>query len=95
MLYEVITKPSEARDNEAGKIAATRQRELDAAISAITKTYGEGSIMRLGDARAQTRITSYNVCYTKLLRAVHRPPGCENSIGRMKRVWRVCWKKVV
>ena len=37
---------------EAAKASATRQRELDAAISTITKTYGEGSIMRLGDARA-------------------------------------------
>jgi len=32
------------------KIAATRQRDLDAAISHITKAYGDGSIMRLGDA---------------------------------------------
>ena len=29
---------------------ATRDRELEAAISNITKTYGEGSIMRLGDS---------------------------------------------
>jgi recombination protein RecA len=41
---------------EAARLAAARQRELDAAISTITKAYGEGSIMRLGDARAQTRI---------------------------------------
>ena len=38
------------------KIAAARQRDLDAAISAITKAYGEGSIMRLGDARAKVGI---------------------------------------
>ena len=38
------------------KAAASRQRELDAAISTITKSYGEGSIMRLGDARAQVKI---------------------------------------
>ncbi|MDE3066929.1 MAG: recombinase RecA [Verrucomicrobiota bacterium] len=38
------------------KAAASRARELDAAISTITKTYGEGSIMRLGDARAQVKI---------------------------------------
>jgi len=38
------------------KAAASRQRELEAAISTITKSYGEGSIMRLGDARAQTKI---------------------------------------
>ena len=41
---------------ESTKLAATRQRDLDAAISSITKAYGEGSIMRLGDARAQVRI---------------------------------------
>ena len=41
---------------EAAKLAATRQRELESAISSITKAYGEGSIMRLGDARAQMKI---------------------------------------
>lgn len=41
---------------EAAKITAARQRDLDAAISSITKAYGEGSIMRLGDARARTKI---------------------------------------
>jgi recombination protein RecA len=38
------------------KVSATRQRDLDAAISSITKAYGDGSIMRLGDARAKTGI---------------------------------------
>jgi recombination protein RecA len=32
------------------KANAVRDRELEAAISSITKAYGEGSIMRLGDA---------------------------------------------
>jgi recombination protein RecA len=41
---------------EAAKIAATRARELEAAISSITKTYGDGSIMRLGTAVAQKKI---------------------------------------
>lgn len=41
---------------DAAKAVATRQRDLDAAISTITKAYGEGSIMRLGDARAQVKI---------------------------------------
>ena len=49
-------KPAEARAAEATKLAAARQRELDAAISSITKTYGEGSIMRLGDAHALKQI---------------------------------------
>src|SRR5260221_11295107 len=38
------------------KAAATRERELEAAISSITKAYGDGSIMRLGDARALKKI---------------------------------------
>ena len=33
-----------------------RQRNLEAAISTITKSFGEGSIMRLGDARANVKI---------------------------------------
>jgi len=33
-----------------------RVRNLDAAISTITKAYGEGSIMRLGDERAKVKI---------------------------------------
>jgi recombination protein RecA len=45
-----------AKANDAAKANQARQRELDAAISSITKAYGEGSIMRLGDARAQTKI---------------------------------------
>src|SRR5690348_9821121 len=49
-------KSAESKAADAVKLAATRQRELDAAISMITKTYGEGSIMRLGDARALKQI---------------------------------------
>jgi recombination protein RecA len=48
--------PADTKAAEAAKVSATRQRELEAAISTITKTYGEGSIMRLGEARAQTKI---------------------------------------
>ena len=48
--------PAEKADTDAAKTTATRQRDLDAAISSITKSYGEGSIMRLGDARAQVKI---------------------------------------
>ncbi len=46
----------EAKSNEASKLAAARARELETAISTITKTYGEGSIMRLGDAHALKEI---------------------------------------
>lgn len=50
-------KATDAKTADAAKtIAAARQRELDSAIAAITKAYGEGSIMRLGDARAQRQI---------------------------------------
>src|SRR5450432_4803739 len=38
------------------KATATRARELDAAISSITKAYGDGAIMRLGDAQAHVKI---------------------------------------
>ena len=38
------------------KHSAARERDLEAAISSITKAYGEGSIMRLGDARAKVGI---------------------------------------
>jgi recombination protein RecA len=50
--------PPKAADKSAveTKAAASRTRELDAAIASITKSYGEGSIMRLGDARAQVKI---------------------------------------
>ena len=49
-------KVNEAKAAEVAKANAVRQRELDAAISSITKTYGEGSIMRLGDAHALKQI---------------------------------------
>src|SRR5438876_4349242 len=47
---------AEVKLSEASRVSATRQRDLDAAISLITKTYGDGSIMRLGDARALKQI---------------------------------------
>jgi recombination protein RecA len=51
-------KPADksAEKSAESKISAGRQRDLDAAISSITKTYGDGSIMRLGDARAKVGI---------------------------------------
>jgi len=44
------------RNAEEARLEANRQRDLEAAISSITKTYGEGSIMRLGDAHALVKI---------------------------------------
>ena len=49
-------KIAETKAAEAAKVSATRARDLEAAISSITKAYGEGSIMRLGDARALKQI---------------------------------------
>ena len=46
---------TEAKAAEA-KVSAARERDLEAAISSITKAYGDGSIMRLGDARALRHI---------------------------------------
>jgi recombination protein RecA len=48
--------PVEKTVSEAARLSAVRERDLEAAISSITKAYGEGSIMRLGDAHAQIRI---------------------------------------
>src|ERR1700748_547947 len=48
--------PAEAKTTDASKLSPTRQRDLEAAISSITKTYGDGSIMRLGEARAKVGI---------------------------------------
>src|SRR6266480_2376219 len=53
---ERTEKVAEPKAAEVSKINPARQRELDAAISSITKAYGDGSIMRLGSARALTRI---------------------------------------
>src|SRR6266436_2027160 len=56
---KIAEKPVEKVDNKAAedaKTSAARQRDLEAAISSITKAYGDGSIMRLGDARAQKQI---------------------------------------
>jgi recombination protein RecA len=47
---------SDSKSVEAAKAIAARQRDLDAAITTIHKNYGDGSIMRLGDARAQVKI---------------------------------------
>jgi recombination protein RecA len=41
---------------ESARLEATRKRDLEAAITSITKSYGEGSIMRLGDAHARLKI---------------------------------------
>jgi recombination protein RecA len=43
-------RAAETRAAEMAKLGAVRQRDLESAISSITKAYGDGSIMRLGDA---------------------------------------------
>jgi recombination protein RecA len=49
-------KPADTKSAEAAKASATRSRDLESAISTIQKSFGEGSIMRLGDAQAQRQI---------------------------------------
>src|SRR5262245_36077408 len=50
------SKAAEAKSAEAARLAAARERDLEAAISTITKSYGDGSIMRLGNVHAQRKI---------------------------------------
>jgi len=51
------TKAVEAKAPEPARIVSpTRQRDLDAAISSITKAYGDGAIMRLGEVAALHKI---------------------------------------
>src|SRR5436309_4194430 len=47
---------ADGKTAEVAKAAAARERDLEAAISSITKAYGDGSIMRLGDAQALKKI---------------------------------------
>lgn len=47
---------SEAKGSESAKLEASRRRDLDAAIASITKSYGDGAIMRLGSAQALKQI---------------------------------------
>jgi recombination protein RecA len=60
--HSMATKSSEKapaadpKNSETGKANPTRQRDLEAAISSITKAYGDGSIMRLGDAQARVKV---------------------------------------
>lgn len=58
MAAKLAEKPLEKPAEKAveNKAAATRARELEAAISTITKSYGDGAIMRLGEARALKKI---------------------------------------
>jgi recombination protein RecA len=58
MAAKTTEKPVEKSADKTtdNKAAATRARELEAAISTITKSYGDGAIMRLGEARALKKI---------------------------------------
>src|SRR5271170_7543170 len=49
--------PAKTEKAPEPKVPPARQRDLDAAISSITKAYGEGSIMRLGDAQSRVKIS--------------------------------------
>src|SRR6202451_2669171 len=52
----MAAKADKAEKIAEPKMPPARQRDLEAAISTITKNYGEGAIMRLGDARAAVKI---------------------------------------
>ena len=47
---------AESKSTEVAKLSAARERDLETAISSIHKAYGDGSIMRLGDARSLRKI---------------------------------------
>jgi len=47
---------SDKSSDESSKAAATRNRELDQALQSITKQFGDGAIMRLGDEHAKVPI---------------------------------------
>jgi recombination protein RecA len=50
-------KPAtDSKSSDSARISAARARDLEAAISTIQKSFGEGSIMRLGEAQAQRQI---------------------------------------
>ena len=51
-----VIEKTEKNSPEVVKLSAARERDLEAAISSITKAYGDGSIMRLGAARALRKI---------------------------------------
>src|SRR4249920_3755919 len=53
---EKLSTPETKAAENMRAISVTRQRDLEAAISSITKAYGDGSIMRLGDAHARIKI---------------------------------------
>ena len=50
-LEKSAPETKDVKSAEAAKLAATRERELESAISSITKAYGDGAIMRLGGFR--------------------------------------------
>lgn len=50
------SKAAQSASADPAKLAEARRRDLESAIHTITKSFGEGSIMRLGDATAQTKI---------------------------------------
>ena len=70
MLYEVITAESAAALDHPFicKIYETGQTETDQDFIAMEFVEGQTLKEKLADGIMDDRITSYNVCYTKLLR---------------------------
>ena len=53
-----MAQARDAKDSKATKDAATRRDDLTRAIEAITKEYGKGAIMRLGDPGAAVQVSA-------------------------------------
>ena len=56
MAAKSADKSPETKTAETAKANPSRQRELEAAIASIHKSYGDGAIMRLGDAQSRVKI---------------------------------------
>tara|TARA_B100001123_G_scaffold362191_1_gene419192 strand:+ start:193 stop:1308 length:1116 start_codon:yes stop_codon:yes gene_type:complete len=53
-----MAEAKKTKKEAAGSGSEARQRNLDSALAQITKAFGEGSIMRLGDAKGHSQIES-------------------------------------
>ena len=79
MLYEVITGFGDQRVGDQGRFDFHRTHAVTGDVQHVVDTTGDGEItgFRVTDRAVASRITSYNVCYTKLLRV---------CVGRVRRV---------
>ena len=85
----LITKPVSGEEwkgvtqNSADEVYAQIGKDMTEAILALPASYDAANKGRITvwAAKAELlRITSYNVCYTKLLRGLYKPENYDNSI---------------